>query len=353
MRGTQNVEPSEKAKTGSAITTPIDIGSDRHPTMRAIVQGRYGPPEEVLKLDVIDRPAPGDGEVLVRVRAAVVGGTDWHLLRGLPYAARLVTGLRKPKNRVPGLELAGTVVAVGRDVESLKEGDEVFGWAGGSFAEYAAVPEQQLLTKPANLTLAQAAVVPIAAFTALQGVRLGRIQPGQKVLITGASGGVGLYVVQIAKLSGAEVTGVCSTAKMDLVRSLGADHVVDYTEEHFTRSGERYDVFIDLYGNPSLSDCRRALKPRGTLVLIGGTGGKWLMGVDRWMRAKLLAPFLRLEVRPLIHKDSRQDLATIRELIETGKLAPVVGRTFPLAGVAEAVQFVREGRAHGQVSITI
>jgi NADPH:quinone reductase-like Zn-dependent oxidoreductase len=291
--------------------------------------------------------------VLVRVRAAVVSGTDWHLLRGLPYVARLVTGLRKPKNRVPGLEVAGTVEAVGKDIESLEVGDEVFGWAGGSFADYAAVPEDQLLPMPANLAFAQSAAVPIAAFTALQGVRLGRIEPGQKVLITGASGGVGTYAVQMAKLHGAEVTGVCSGPKMDLVRSLGADHVIDYTEEHFTQSGERYDVLIDLYGNPSLSDCRRALKPRGTLVLIGGTGGKWFMGVDRWMRGMLAAPFLNLRVRPLIHKDSRQDLATIRELIEAGKLAPVVGRTFPLARVAEAVQFVREGRAHGQVSITI
>jgi len=321
--------------------------------MRAIVQDRYGAPEEVLKLDSIDRPVQGDGEVLVRVRAAVVGGSDWHLMRGLPYAARLVTGCRKPKNRVPGLELAGTVEEVGKDVESLEEGDEVFGWCDGSFAEYAAVPDDQLLPKPANLTFAQAAVVPIAAFTALQGVGLGRIQPRQKVLITGASGGVGLYAVQIAKLHGAEVTGVCSTAKMDLVRSLGADHVIDYTEEHFTESGERYDVLIDLYGNPSLPDCRRALKPRGTLVLIGGTGGNWFMGVDRWMRRMLVAPFLRLKVRPLIHKDSREDLATIRELIENGELAPMVDRAFPLARVAEAVQFVREGRAHGQVSITI
>lgn len=344
---------SRELKSGPATTEAVDHGIEQRRTMRAIVQDRYGAPEDVLKLSVIDRPVPGDGEVLVRIRAAVVSGTDWHLLRGLPYVARLVTGLRKPKNRVPGLEVAGTVVAVGANVESLSEGDEVFGWAAGSFAEYAAVPEGQLLPRPANLTLQEAAVVPIAAFTALQGVRLGRIQPGQKVLITGASGGVGIYAVQIAKLHRADVTGVCSTAKMDLVRSLGADQVVDYTKEHFTRSGERYDVLIDLYGNPSLSDCRRALKPRGTLVLIGGTGGKWFMGVDRWIRGLLMAPFLRLKVRPLIHKDRREDLATIRELIEGGKLRPVVGRTFPLAEVAEAVRFVREGRARGQVSITV
>jgi len=242
---------------------------------------------------------------------------------------------------------------VGKDVSSLIAGDEVFGWCDGSFAEYAAVPEGQLLPKPTNLSLEEAAAVPIAAFTALQAVRLARIQPGQQILITGASGGVGTYAVQIAKLHGAEVTGVCSTAKMDLVRSLGADHVVDYTSQHFTESGERYDALIDLYGNPSLSDCRRALERRGTLVFIGGTGGRWLMGVDRWIRGLLMAPFLGLKVRPLIHKDSHEDLATIRELIEAGELAPVLDRTFPLAEVADAIQFVREGRAHGQVVITV
>jgi NADPH:quinone reductase-like Zn-dependent oxidoreductase len=348
------MELSKESKSGRPHSTqPIEHGIDRHATMRAMVQDRYGAPEEVLQLGVIPKPTLGDGEVLVRVRAAVVSGTDWHLLRGLPYVARLVTGLRKPRNRVPGLEVSGTVEAVGRAVESLAAGDEVFGWCDGSFAEYAVVPEDQLLPKPVNLTLEEAAAVPIAAFTALQGVRLAQVRPGQKVLITGASGGVGTYAVQMAKLQGAEVTGVCSTAKMDLVRSLGADHVVDYTKQHFTESGERYDALIDLYGNPSLSDCRRVLKPRGTLVFIGGTGGKWFMGVDRWIRGLLMAPFLRLKVRPLIHKDSHEDLVAIRELIETGQVRPVLDRTFPLAEVADAIRFVREGRALGQIVITV
>jgi NADPH:quinone reductase-like Zn-dependent oxidoreductase len=348
------MELSSGLKGGRGVTAD-SVREENRPqgSMRAIVQDRYGAPEDVLRLDMIDKPSPGDAEALVRVSAAVVSGTDWHLLRGLPYVARFVTGLRRPKSRVPGLELAGTVEAVGKEVASLEPGDEVFGWADGSFAEYAAVPEDQLLPKPANLTLEQAAAVPIAAFTALQGVRLAGIQPGQKALITGASGGVGSYAVQIAKMQGAEITGVCSTGKMDLVRSLGADHVIDYTREHFTHSGVRYDVIIDLYGNSSLSDCRHALRPRGTLVLIGGTGGKWFMGVDRWIRGLLMAPFLRLKVRPLIHKDSYQDLVTIRELIEAGKLTPVLDRTFPLTRVAEAIQFVREGRARGQVVITL
>jgi NADPH:quinone reductase-like Zn-dependent oxidoreductase len=344
---------SREFKSGPATTDAGDHEVEQRTRMRAIVQDRYGAPEDVLKLRVIDKPVPGDGEVLVHVRAAVVSGTDWHLLRGLPYVARIVTGLRRPKNRVPGLEVSGTVEAVGRAVESLAAGDEVFGWCDGSFAEYAAVPEDQLLPKPANLSLEEAAAVPIACFTALQGVRLARIQPGEKVLITGASGGVGIYAVQLAKMHGAQVTGVCSAAKMDMERSLGAEHVIDYSKAHFTESGERYDVLIDLYGNPSLSECRRALKPGGTMVLIGGTGGKWFMGVDRWLRAWLMAPLLRLKVRPLIHRDNLEDLVTITGLIEAGRLRPVVDKSFPLSGVADAVEFVREGRARGQVVIDV
>lgn len=347
------MDSSRELKDAAATTDPAVDGIKQHDKMRAVIQDRYGPPEDVLKLEVVDRPTVGEGEALVRVRSAVVSGTDWHLLRGLPYVARIVTGLRKPKNRVPGLEIAGTVEAVGANVESLEEGEEVFGWADGSFAEYVSVPVDQLSPKPANLSLVEAAVVPIAGFTALQGVRLARIQPGQKVLITGASGGVGIYAVQLAKMDGAEITGVCSAAKMDMVRSLGAEHVIDYRKEHLTESGERYDALIDLYGNPSLSACRRALKPGGTLVLIGGTGGKWFMGVDRWFRALLMAPFLRLKVRPLIHRDSLEDLVTIKGLIEAGRLTPIVDKSFPLSRVAEAVEFVREGRAHGQVVIDV
>jgi NADPH:quinone reductase-like Zn-dependent oxidoreductase len=322
--------------------------------MKAIIQDRYGAPEDVLRAQEIDRPVAGPGEVLVRVHAAPVSGTDWHLLRGLPYVARFVTGLRKPKNRVPGLELAGTVEAVGEEVTTLRPGEEVFGWCDGSFAEYASVPENQLVPKPANLTLAQAAAVPISAFTALQGVRdRGKIRSGQRVLITGASGGVGTYAVQIAKAYGAEVTAVCSTAKVDLVRSIGADHVIDYTRQDLTARGGGYDLLIDIYGNPSLRSCRRALKPNGTLVLIGGTGGRWLMGVDRWLRGLLLAPLLRRKVRPLIHKDRREDLVTLKDLVESGKVMPVLDRTYPLTEVPAAIQDVREGRAHGQVVIAV
>jgi NADPH:quinone reductase-like Zn-dependent oxidoreductase len=332
----------------------IERGNAQRNTMRAIVQNEYGAPEAVLEIREVDRPTVGHDEVLLRVHAAPVSGTDWHLLRGLPYVARFVTGLRKPKNRIPGYEMSGTVEAVGKGVRTLQSGDEVFGWHDGSFAEYASVPERQLIPKPANLTLEAAAVVPIAAFTALQGLRdKGKVQPGQKVLITGASGGVGTYAVQIAKSYGAEVTGVCSTAKMNMVRSIGADHVLDYTKQGLSDSGERYDLLVDLYGNPSLSECRRALKPRGTLVFVGGTGGRWFMGVDRWLRGLLLAPFLRLKVRPLIHKDRREDLVTIKELIEAGKVTPVLDKTYPLAKVAEAIQYVTEGRARGQVVITI
>lgn len=323
-------------------------------TMRAIIQDEYGAPEDVLAPRRIDKPAAGVGEALVRVHAAPVSGTDWHLVRGLPYLARTAIGLRRPRNRVYGLELAGTVEAVGDDVRTLRPGDEVFGWCAGSFAEYAAVPADQLVSTPTNLTLAQAAAVPIAALTALQGVRdRGRVQPGQQVLVTGASGGVGSYAVQIAKAYGAEVTGVCSTAKKDLVAALGADHVIDYADGDLAERGERYDVLVDIYGNPSLSACRRVLKPRGTLVLIGGTGGRWFMGLDRWLRGVLLAPFLRLQVRPLVHRDSRPDLLTVKDLIESGEVTPVLGESFPLSRVSDAIACVTAGRARGQVVVTI
>lgn len=281
-------------------------------------------------------------------------GDNWYLMRGLPYVARFVTGLRKPKNRVPGLELTGTVEEVGKDVTTLQPGDEVFGWCDGSFAEYASVPEGQLVLKPANLTLEEAAAVPISGFTALQGLRdRAQIQPRQKVLITGASGGVETHAVQIAKSYGEEVTGVCSTAKMDLVWSIGADHVIDHTAQGFAEGGDRYDVLLDICGNPSLSDCRRALKPRGTLVFIGGTGRRWFMGADRWLRRLLLAPFLRLKVRLLIHKDRQEDLVTIKDLIDAGKVTPVLDKMYPLANVSEAIRLVTEGRARGQIVITI
>src|ERR1700733_16059464 len=264
-------------------------------TMQAIVQDHYGPAQDVLRLEEIDRPTIGDGEVLLRVHAAGVDRGVGHLMTGLPYPVRLAGyGLRVPKTPVPGTDVAGVVSAVGHEVTRFQPGDEVFGTGQGTFAEYARAPENKLAPKPANLTFEQAAVVALSGQTALQGLRdYGRIQPGQKVLITGASGGVGTFAVQLAKAFGAQVTGVCSTTKADLVRSIGADHVIDYTREDFADGKQRHDLILDIGGNPSLSRLRRALAPTGTLVIAGGeTGGRWLAGSDRQLRALLLSRFV-------------------------------------------------------------
>ena len=260
--------------------------------MKAIVQDKYGSPD-VLQLRAIDQPVVKDDELLVRVRAAAVNIGDWHLLRGVPYVMRAVSGLRKPRRVVPGLDIAGQVEAVGRDVKQFGAGDEVFGWCRGAFAEYACAAESHLLPKPANLTFEQSAAVGDSAFTALAAVRdQGKVQPGHRVLINGASGGVGTFAVQIAKSFGADVTGVCSTRNVDLVRSIGAGQVIDYTKEDFTRTDRRYDVMLDLVGNRSLSDCRRALAPRGTYVLVGVSDlGRWF-GLARQIKALLLSPFV-------------------------------------------------------------
>ncbi|MGD8867906.1 MAG: NAD(P)-dependent alcohol dehydrogenase, partial [Gemmatimonadales bacterium] len=292
--------------------------------MKAIVQQEYGPPEEVLELRDIDKPSVRDHDVLVRVRAAPLAGDDWHLMRGLPYVARLATGLFSPKHLVPGREVAGQVEATGGNVTQFKPGDEVFGWCNGAFAEYVSVAEDALALKPTNITFEQAAAVPVSAFTALQGLRdEGRLRPGHKVLIVGASGGVGTFAVQLAKAFGADVTGVCSTSNADMVRSIGADHIIDYTREDFTQSGQGYDLILDIVGNRSLSDCRRALIPKGSLVLVGTTGGltsdatrlrstdRWLMGTGRWIKALALSPFVSQRLRPLIHTDSKEDLIVL------------------------------------------
>jgi len=319
-------------------------------TMTAIVQDRYGAPEDVFEIRKVEKPTPDADEVLVRVHATPISGTDWHLTRGLPYVARPMTGLRKPRNRIPGYELAGTVEEVGIAVTNFTPGDEVFGWGSGPYAEFAAVSQGQLSRKPANLTLEQAAAVPISAFTAIQAVRdRGRVGVGQKVLITGASGGVGLYAVQFAKWLGAEVTGVSSAAKSDLVLAAGADHVIDYKSEDLTAKGDGYDVLIDIYGNPALRECRRVLRPGGILVMVGGTGGHWFMGTDRWLRAMVMAMFSKLKVRPLIHKDSHDDLVTIKGLIEEDTVKPILDKPYPLQRVAEAIQYVTDGHARGQV----
>jgi NADPH:quinone reductase-like Zn-dependent oxidoreductase len=322
--------------------------------MRAIIQEAYGSPDHVLELRDIDKPAIKDDEVLVEIHASAVAGDDWHLMQGEPYAARLVTGLRRPKHRVPGRDVAGRVEAVGAAVTGLRLGDEVFGWCDGAFAEHVAVPAGQLAGKPTNLTLEQAAVVPISGFTALQAARdVGRVQPGHHVLVIGASGGVGTFAVQIAKALGATVTGVCSTTNTELVRSIGADHVIDYTLDDLAADARVYDVVIDLVGNLALADVRRALKPNGTLVLVGGTGGRWFKGTHRFIGALLLTPFVRQRLRPLIHQDRRRDLETLKELIEAGKLTPVVSAHFPLAEVPDAIRHFAQGHARGKVAITV
>ena len=321
--------------------------------MKAIVQDRYGTPD-VLQLRTVDTPAPKRDEVLVRVRAAAVNIGDWHLLRGVPYAVRAVTGVRKPRRAVPGLDIAGVVEATGSDVTQLRPGVEVFGWCRGAFAEYACTAEDTVLPKPADLTFEQAAAVGDSAFTALAAVRdQGRVQPGQRVLINGASGGVGTFAVQVAKAFGAEVTGVCSTKNMDLIRSIGADHVIDYTEEDFTDGEHRYDVMLDLVGNRSLADCRRALMPRGTYVLVGVRDpGRWL-GLGRQLEALLLAPFVRQRMRVFVVKHNRKDLAVLKDLVEGGKIAPVIDERYELNHVPDALARQGQGHTRGKIVISV
>ncbi|MGY1836071.1 NAD(P)-dependent alcohol dehydrogenase [Blastococcus sp. SYSU DS0510] len=330
------------------------------PTMRAVVQTGYGPaPEEVLRVARIDRPAIGDGEVLVRVHAASVDRGTWHIMAGLPYPIRLAGfGLRRPKYANPGRSLAGTVVAVGGDRTVFTPGDEVYGTCNGSFAEYAAARADQLAPKPANLTYEQAAAAPISAVTALQGLRdRGRVQPGHTVLVIGASGGVGTFAVQIAKAFGAEVTGVCSAGKVDLVRSLGADHVMDYTDGDGGDGGdggERYDVVLDTGGHRSLRRLRSSLTPRGTLVIVGSeTGGRWLGGVDRTLRAMLLSPFVGQRLTPLASTENAADLIVLTTLVESGQVTPVVDRTYPLEEAAAAVRHLLDGTARGKIVVSV
>ena len=323
--------------------------------MKAIVQDRYGS-ADVLELRDIDKPVLGDDDVLVRVRAAGVHIGDWHLMTGLPYMLRIVGfGLLAPKLRVRGMDVAGTVEAVGQNVTQFRAGDEVFGTCNGAFAEYACAGQDKFALKPANLTFVQAAAVPTSGFAALQGLRdKGEIRAGQKVLIIGASGGVGMFAVQIAKSFGAEVTGVCSTRNVDRVRSIGADHVIDYTQEDFTSGEQRYDLILEMGGRRSLSDIRRALRPRGILVLVGGEGGgRWLGGTDRWIQALLLSPFVRHKLGPLASMERKQDLLLLKELLEAEKIAPVIDRTYVLSEVLEAMRYLEKGDARGKVVVTV
>jgi NADPH:quinone reductase-like Zn-dependent oxidoreductase len=327
--------------------------------MKAFVHDRYGSPGEVLELRDVDKPVIEDDEVLVRVHATSVNPADWHFMRGEPRIARVQMGLRKPKETVLGCDLAGLVEAVGNGVTTLQPGDEVFGssfmrgW--GAFAECVCVPHDVLATKPANLSADHAAVVPVAATTALQGLRdRGRIEPGHKVLIVGASGGVGTFAVQIAKSFGAEVTGVCSTRNVELVRSLGADHVVDYTHEDFAQGGQRYDIIFQVSGTRSPSDCRRALAPKGTLVLISGDSeGHWIGPVARVVKALLLSPFVSQKMVTYTVKPNTVDLQFLKELIEAGKVTPVIDRTYSLSQVPDALGYLEEGHARGKVVITV
>ncbi len=318
--------------------------------MRAIVYTEYGPPD-VHQFTEVAKPTPKDDEVLIRIRAASVNALDWRLMRGKPYIVRILTGLRKPKTTRPGVDLAGQVEAVGRNVTQFKPGDAVFGACRGTFAEYACAIEDKLALKPANISFEDAAAVPVAALSALQGLRdKGRIQRGHKVLVDGASGGVGTFAVQIAKSFGAEVTAVCSTRNVDTARSIGADHVIDYTREDFTQSGQRYDLIIAANAYHSIFDYRRALGQDGIYVMVGG-------GWAQILQAMLLGPLLSLigskKMSFFVAKINKTDLVLLKDFLAAGKIVPVIDRRYPLSDVAEALRYLEEGHARGKVVITL
>ena len=320
--------------------------------MQAIVQDDYGSPDRVLELRDVAKPVVEDDEVLVRVHAASIHVGDLILMSGTPYLMRLATGLRKPKNHIPGTDVAGTVEAVGKGVTQHRSGDEVFGWCTGAFAEYVSAGEDHFVSKPANLTFEQAAAVGVSATTALQLLRdQGKVKPGQKVLINGASGGVGTFAVQIAKAFGAEVTGVCSARNVEMVRSIGADHVIDYTTEDFTKGGRRYDLILDNVGNHSMSATRRALSPNGTLLSNGGghSGGK----LGRVIKVAIVSMFVRQQGRPSVKTQNPADLQVLKELVEAGTIRPVIDGTYPLTGTPEAIGRVGQGHARGTVVIAL
>jgi NADPH:quinone reductase-like Zn-dependent oxidoreductase len=325
--------------------------------MKAIVYHDFGSPD-VLRLEEIEKPVPNDNQLLIRVRGASVNPLDWHYMEGTPYLGRLVEfGLLKPEVTRLGVDYAGTVEAVGKNITQFKPGDEVYGNRFGAFAEYVVASEKALALKPANLTFEQAASVPVAAVTALQALRdKGKIQPGQKVLINGASGGVGTFAVQIAKSFGAEVTGVCSGRNAEMVRSIGADHVIDYTKEDFATSGQRYDLIVDNVGNRSLLECRRVLNPKGKIILIGGGGvndSRWTGPLIDVIKMLGLKSFVTQEMSMMLAEMNTKDLTILADLIQSGKVKPVIDRTYPLSQLPEAIRYLEEGHARGKVVMTV
>ena len=318
--------------------------------MKAVIQSRYGGPE-ILELRDVERPQVGDGEVLVRVHAASIHVGDWIMMTGKPYVMRMATGLRKPKHPIPGTDFAGTVEAVGTGVKRLAAGDEVVGWSAGAFAEYVVASQDQLVRKPANLTFEQASAVGLSATTALQLLRDHDIQPGQRVLVNGASGGVGTFAVQIAKSFGAIVTGVTSTKNIELVRSIGADHVIDYTREDFTTGTERYDLILDNVGNRSMARTRRALAATGTLISNGGghEDGKLV----RTIRTTLVSMIVKQQAKPSVKSPNHDDLVALKALVEAGAVTPVIDRTFALGEAPKAIAYVAGGHARGTVVLSI
>jgi NADPH:quinone reductase-like Zn-dependent oxidoreductase len=342
QRSNAGARPAPEASPAGAVT------------MRAAVQHRYGPPS-VLESSEVGLPRPGRGDVLVKVGAASVHPGDYFVMTGEPYMVRLAFGLRRPRHGIPGMDLAGVVAAVGKDVTALRPGDKVFGWStAGALAEYACVPANRLVPVPADLAVVDAAAVPTSAMTALQALRdIANVRPGQTVLITGASGGVGSFAVQLAKAFGAEVTGVCSTRNVDLVRLLGADHVIDYTTTDFTSTGMRYDVILDNVEAQPLADVRCALTPTGTLIPNSGRGGRWLGPLGRIVRARALSGFTRQRLKPFLSVGKREDLLTLADLLATGQVTPVIDRTYPLDDAADALRHVGTGHTRGKVVVTV
>ena len=338
----------------TSACTPAPALAAADTPMNAIAYRCYGSPD-VVKLEQMAKPVPGDHELLVKVHAASVNPLDWHYMRGEPYLMRMDAGIGAPKVVRLGVDFSGTVEAVGKSVTRFKPGDEIFGDKRGAFGEYLSIPDDRaLVLKPDNITHEQAAAVPVAAITALQTLRdQGKVKAGQKVLINGASGGVGTFAVQIAKTLGAEVTGVCSTRNVELVRSLGADYVIDYTKEDVTRSGKQFDVIVDTVGNRDLLDMHRALKPKGIFVIVGGPEGPWLAGLIMPIKAAFIGPFLSQDFKFFLADVNQNDLGILNELLRSGKLTAVIDRRYPLSETAEALKYLEAGHARGKVVVTV